>query len=253
MRLVVLLIVAVFVFSPSFSQVIDTTLFEQADSIHHTYEKEIIYNAPVDSSAVDVRDFSDSKLQSLKEDPDMNYRQPPTIAESLWDRFWMWVGELLQSIFDNAIHTNWGRVIVYAIGIALLIVIVMMILKVNAFRVLYGAEGSKLKAGVLDENIHEMNFEKLIQEAITTQDYRKGIRLLFLYALKVLSDKHLINWESGKTNNEYVSELKQPELKTGLNELSFYFDYAWYGNFNISEEMFTKVQRIFVNWKEKID
>jgi hypothetical protein len=215
-------------------------------------EAEINYNAPPDSAVLEARSFDNEKLESLKADPDMDYKQPPTIAESLWDRLWIWLTELINSIFNGAVYTNWGRVIVYVIGLVMLVVIIMMVLKVNAFKVLYSAEGSKVNSLVLDENIHEMNFDQLIQEATKSQDYRKGIRLLFLYALKLLSDKHLINWESGKTNHEYVNELQQKDLKIGLNELSFYFDYAWYGNFNISLDMFNKAQNLFSSWKAKI-
>lgn len=255
MRLFILLLFILMVSQTGFSQVIDTTVVEEADSIYQAVEEsenERLFNAPSDTSNVEVRQFDQQKLSSLKEDPDMDYRQPPTIAESLWDRFWTWVGELIESLFKRAVYTNWGRVLVYALGIALLVVLIMMILKVNAFKVLYSAQGSKLNATVLDENIHEMDFDKLIQEAVSSQDYRKGIRLLFLQALKILSDRHLINWESGKTNHEYVNELQSKELKTGLNELSFYFDYAWYGNFNISADLFNKVQSIFSSWKTKI-
>lgn len=182
----------------------------------------------------------------------MNYKRPPTAAESLWDRFWMWIAQLISKMFRTAVDTNWGRLIVYAIGLILLVVLVMLILKVNAFKVLYSGEGNTKKYQVLDENIHEMDFEKLVQEALDQQDYRRGIRLLFLYALKLLSDKQLIQWESGKTNHDYVVELEKKELKTGLNELSFYFDYAWYGNFLINRDTFNKVQTTFTDWKRKI-
>jgi hypothetical protein len=77
-------------------------------------------------------------------------------------------------------------------------------------------------------------------------------RLVFLHALKILSDKHLIDFNPGKTNHDYVEELSSSDLKTGLNELSFYFDYAWYGNFSISEDQFLKIKNVFSDWKNKV-
>lgn len=103
------------------------------------------------------------------------------------------------------------------------------------------------------ENIHEMDFEKLIQEATARQDFRQGTRLILLYALRLLSDQHLIQWEAGKTNHDYVNEIEAQELKTGLNEISFYFDYAWYGNFTVSPEAFEKVQATFDAWRQKLN
>jgi hypothetical protein len=49
-----------------------------------------------------------------------------------------------------------------------------------------------------------------------------------------------------------VGELGKGELRNGLNELSFYFDYAWYGNFAINRDTFGKAQDTFVDWKSKL-
>jgi hypothetical protein len=237
------------------TQLADTVAVEAegaSESDDEESYEDIHYRAAPDSLIIQKRSFNEEKVDRLKSDPDLDYKQPPTVAESLWDRFWAWIGQLLDGMFDQAVNTNWGRVIVYIVGLALFIVLIMLILKVNAFKILYSGEGKAQKYQVLDENIHEMDFEKLIAEAIDQQDYRKGIRLLFLYALKLLADKHLIHWEPGKTNHDYVGELSKIELRTGLNELSFYFDYAWYGNFKINHEAFSKVQNTFETWKTKI-
>jgi hypothetical protein len=98
-----------------------------------------------------------------------------------------------------------------------------------------------------------MDFEKLIQETVDKNDFRSATRLIFLFALKLLSEKQLIQWQAGKTNHDYVEELKTGELKTGLNELSFYFDYAWYGHFTISRDQYQKLNGLFHTWKEKIN
>jgi hypothetical protein len=206
-----------------------------------------------DSLIVKKRSFNEEQIQRLKSDPDFNYKLPPTVAESLWDRLLAWLGNLIANMFDKAVNTNWGQALVYIVGLALLVVVIMMLLKVNAFKIFYSGAGATQKYQVLDENIHEMDFEKLVQEAIDKQDYRRGTRLLFLYALKLLADKDLIHWELGKTNRDYVVELSKQELKSGLNDLSYYFDYAWYGNFNISRETFNKVQGTFADWKNKLD
>ncbi len=236
--------------SPDYDPVIyDTTYTTEEED----FETVIIYRAKADSLPVEKRSFKDENLQRLKSDPDLNYKLPPTVAESLWDRFWSWVAQLIDDMFNKAVNTNWGRIIMYAVGLALVIVLIMLVLKVNAFKVFYSGEGSTQKYQVLDENIHEMDFEKLIGEAMDNQDYRRGIRLLFLYALKLLSDKNLIDWQLGKTNHDYVGELTKQELKSGLNELSYYFDYAWYGNFKVNRDTFLKVQVAFTLWKNKLN
>lgn len=206
-----------------------------------------------DSSEITPRSADAEALQKLKSDPALQYKEPPTIAESIWDRFLLWLRQLIASIFESAVTTNWGKLLAYITGIVLVIVLIMMLLKVNAFKVLYSGDGaSGFRYNALDENIHEMDFEKLIEEAIAKSDYRGGVRLVFLYALKMLSDKDHIHWNQGKTNHDYLDELKLAELKPGFSDLNYYFEYAWYGNFKINAEMFNHVLDIFKTWRTNI-
>lgn len=206
-----------------------------------------------DTAEISVRKTDNSTLHALRSDTDLKYKEPPTIAESLWDRFLAWLEQIFESIVDNTVDTDWGRVALYIGGAALLIGLVMTVMKVNAFDLFYSRTGaSTFRHNTLDENIHAMNFEKLIEEAMTKNDYRLGVRLVFLYSLKMLSDKNLIHWDQGKTNHDYLSELKKEDLKEGFHDLNYYFEYTWYGNFRINSEMFSEVQSIFNNWKAKI-
>jgi hypothetical protein len=209
--------------------------------------------APDDSVMIEARNFDGATLNKLKSDGDLQYKEPPTIAESLWDRALLLIKQFLDSLFTGAVSTNWGRVFSYILGLALVIVLIMMIIKVNAFKIFYSGQGvSTIPYHALHEDIHGMDFEKLIQEAIAARDYRKGIRLLFLNSLKMLADKNFIHWEQGKTNHDYLSELTAADLKEGFKELNYYFEYAWYGNFRVNHEMFLKVQLAFTNWRQRI-
>lgn len=225
---------------------------DEYSDFFETEEEAKDYNAAIDSANVDQRKFDANEVEKLKNDQALQYKETPTIAESIWMRFLRWLGELIDSFFQGAVETNWGRVLWWAFGIVVVVAIIMVLLKVDAFKVLYSGEGAKVKYQVIEENIHEMDFEKLIQEAVQQHDYRKGVRLIFLQALKMLADKHFIVWEQGKTNHDYVAELEKGELKTGFNELSFYFEYAWYGNFVVSKEVFVNVQKIFSAWRAKV-
>ena len=206
-----------------------------------------------DSSTIQLRSFDLTKLDQLRKDADFDYKQPPSVAESLWDRFILWLDQLFGWIFRNAVTTNWGRLLLYTLGLGVLIVIVMMLLKVDALRVFYsGADKGSLNYQAFQENIHEMDFEKLIREALEKKEYRLGVRLTFLFSLKLLADKHHLDWRPGKTNHDYLDELQKGELKTGFNELSFYFDYAWYGDFTVNENTYQRVQLIFNDWRKKL-
>jgi hypothetical protein len=166
------------------------------------------FNAPNDATDVLKKEFKRPALRELKNDPQLQYKQPPTVAESLWDRFKLWLYQILEALFEGATLTDVGRILIYTLGLILLIVIILTLLKVNAFKVIFsGADENKINYQVFHENIHEMDFEKLIREAAEKNDFRQGTRLILLYSLKLLSDKHLIQWEAGKTNHDYVNEI----------------------------------------------
>jgi hypothetical protein len=209
--------------------------------------------AAPDSASITQRTFDEEKLDKLRRDAAFDYRQPPSVAESIWDRFLELLGQFLSWLLRNAVTTNWGRLFLYTLGFAVLVAIILMLLKVDALRVLYsGADKGSLNYKAFEENIHDMNFDQLIRESLEKKEYRSGVRLTFLYALKLLSDKHHVDWRPGKTNHEYLEELRAAELKTGFNELSFYFDYAWYGDFSVNENTYQRVRGIFEDWRKKV-
>jgi hypothetical protein len=218
-----------------------------------TSVEEKLTQGAVDSSSVKARLFPQGSVRQLREDESLDYREPPTVAESLWDRFLRYLGEIISDMINSATETSWGQLFSYFLGVVILVVIILLILRVDAFKVLYAANNAPTNQyNVFDENIHEMDFDREIEAAVNLKDYRRGVRLLFLYALKLLSDRNYISWEQGKTNHDYVAEVREETLRKWLHQLSFYFDYAWYGNFVISKQMFEKVNNIFSDWRDRI-
>jgi hypothetical protein len=247
-----LLFVCFFISIASFCQSTDSVDQSEETVIQEDDDEEDSHALP-DTTAITSRTADPETLQKLKSDPELQYKQPPTIAESLWDRFLLWIRQMIGSIFESAVTMNWGKLLAYIVGIVLMVVLIMMLLRVNAFKMFYSGVGSSaFRYNGLDENIHEMDFEKLIEEAVAKKDYRGGVRLLFLYALKILSDKNHIHWDQGKTNHDYIDELKLGELKGGFSDLNYYFEYAWYGNFKVTAETFDHVRDIFKTWKTNI-
>jgi len=233
-----------------FAYAMDSDAVLSSDTIKYEQKKFAGLN---DTLKIETRSFSNSEIDKLKSDPDLDYKEPPTIAESLWDRFKQWLYWFFESLFKEVVTTDLGRIIIYTLVGILLIVVIMMLLNVNAFQVFYaGADQGRQSYQVFHENIHEMDFEKLIKEATEKNELRLATRLIFLHALKLLSDKQLIEFNAGKTNHDYVEELTSPDLKKGLNELSFYFDYAWYGNFAINDSQFQKIKNTFAVWRSKM-
>lgn len=207
----------------------------------------------VDTSRVIPKKFSLEQLEALKADSDLNYADPPTVGQTLWSRFLQWIAKALGSLFRNTTFSGVGKIILYALGMTAFIYVILALLRINPITVFRRGVDVGSPAEALHENIHEMDFEKLIQEATAKNDFRVGTRLVFLYALKILADHHLIDWNPGKTNYEYVQEIQRSDLKDGFADLSTYFEYAWYGNFKVTPEIFNNIRSAFSSWRTKVE
>lgn len=203
-----------------------------------------------DSSRVEVRQMDTEVLTTLKADPDLDYGRSPS-AINLWERFQRWLNSLINSLIGAAVSANWFNILLIILSVVALIYVILRLMKVNV-NMFYTGKQAATPYGVLDEDIHAMDFDKLIQEALQLNEYRLAIRLLFLKSLKLLADKHHILWQPGKTNHDYLNELSAQNLKTGFNELNFYFEYAWYGNFTINEALYKKVDTLYNDWKTNV-
>jgi len=224
----------------------------QYDSLRVDEDSLSVVSDQMQSDTVVHRHFEKAKVDELKNDDELTYTLDKATV-SLWDRFWRWFGRAISDLFYETREANWGRFVVYAGMVILLMYVIIKLLKIDALSIFYGRSGkSSISYTVLEENIHEMNFEKLIDEAKQNHDYRLAIRLIFLYSLKMLSDKQHIYWEPGKTNHDYLNEVKAKELKYGLRELNYYFEYSWYGNFTVNASLFTTVNEAFSIWRTKI-
>ncbi|MDL5046745.1 DUF4129 domain-containing protein [Oscillatoria amoena NRMC-F 0135] len=205
---------------------------------------------PSDSSVVMLRNFDEGVIQRLKNDPALRYTQAPAV-QNLWQRFKIWLNRIIDSLLRTAATTDWVSVLIIALALIAIIYVVMRLLKVDPFTLFYKTP-APLKTGAIEEDIHSLDFDSLIREAVAKEQFRLAIRLIFLQALKLLSDHHHVHWRPGKTNHDYLNELTDPQLRTGFNELNFYFEYAWYGNFAINPQLFARVSAIYENWKSAI-
>ncbi|MDO5655622.1 MAG: DUF4129 domain-containing protein [Flavobacteriaceae bacterium] len=108
------------------------------------------------------------------------------------------------------------------------------------------------QATIIDENIHELDFQQLIAEKELQKDYRFAVRYNYLALLKSLSDKKLIEWDPEKTNRDYLTEISNIELKKEFASLTYIFDYVWYGEFDIEQPVYEKFKTQFSTFKNKI-
>ena len=111
---------------------------------------------------------------------------------------------------------------------------------------------TKLQHSEFSENIHELDFEKMIAEAVKKKMYRLAVRLHYLKTLKKLTDKELIHWQINKTNVDYMREMQTKPLHEDFRHLTYWFDHVWYGNFELTSAHFEDIEQHFLTFEKEI-
>nr|WP_315034825.1 DUF4129 domain-containing protein [uncultured Chryseobacterium sp.] len=210
---------------------------------------------PVSETIVYPKEFKEN-VPSRYKGNEFDYSESKP-RESFWEKLLRKIKSILRGIFGETVFTKSGEftttlVRLFAIilvGFLLYFIIRYVLGKEGNF--IFGKKNRKLDLNVeeLHENIHEINFPESILKFEHEKDYRSAVRYQFLFILKKLSDKKQITWNPEKTNKDYVVELKVSRLKNEFSDLSYIFDYVWYGEFNIEEQSYQKFKNQFQAFK----
>ena len=173
-------------------------------------------------------------------------------AKTMWDRFLEWLMWLLDAIFgggEKTKNSGWVALLVRILAFAVIGFVVYVIV-----RSIINKEGlwifgrSRKKIGVQDadaENIHEMDFNTLIEDTKANGNYKLAVRYYYLWLLKKLSTREIIDWHWDKTNTDYLYEIKDSALRSDFEYLSYVYDHSWYGDFPVDGPAFAKAEKAF--------
>ncbi len=203
-----------------------------------------------DSSKVQVRQLNPDEQEKLLDNSDYKYDRVGPAPKSWWERFKEWFWRKVGDIFSSDGGQIGLSIFQYILIAAVIIAIVLLVLKNDIRAVFYGKSASvAIDFKEFNEDIHKINFDELIADAINKMDYRKAVRLHFLKLLKELTDKNLISWQIDKTNNDYSMELSNSKFSSKFKELALMYEYIWYGDFQLDENNFKSSINKFKEFK----
>ncbi len=202
-----------------------------------------------------VLHFDMETIEELKSDEDFNYIEIEQ-TENLWTRFKNWVNQLWSQLIEwlfgvTEIKGFWGTVLSllpYLIIVGILFLIGWLFMKVNPKDMLL--ESQTLPSVLLTEDeeiIQNQNIDQLIAKTLEQKNYRLAIRYYYLKALKQLTDKDLIDWQSQKTNMDYYRELPNHEIQQQFQVITKLYDFIWYGGFEVDQNTYLQAEKEFKN------
>jgi hypothetical protein len=218
---------------------------DNIDSIKNT--ESVIY----DSIKLNNNHFEKEFQNKYKDNSFIYEVQIP--EKNAWDRFKEWLFKLLNNIFSfknkpKALDNI--DVIIKILAGLLIIFVVYLIIKAILNKEGSWIFGKNSQTTIndyteIEKNIHLIDFKKLIRQAEENKDNRLATRYYYLWVLKKLNEKKIIEWNPEKTNSDYSYEIKNPVLKDNFNYLSYLYNYIWYGEFIITPEIYSNSKKAF--------
>lgn len=204
-----------------------------------------------DTSSVEKIHFDANFKEKYETKPFIYEEKAP--VQSLWDRFEEWFMQWLKRAFDVQDRERASTILDYTINtIAVLLILTVIFLIIKAIlnkegTWIFGGKSDRnlIRYDEIEKNLHLVDFEKLIKESIKSGEHRLSIRYYYLFLLKKMSEKQIIEWDVEKTNSDYLYEIKSPKLKANFEYLSYLYNYMWYGEFDLTLEDFEKAKKAF--------
>jgi hypothetical protein len=156
---------------------------------------------------------------------------------------------------ENMFQAGWFRSLLWIIILGSFIGVVIWYLAASnilIFRRKAKTIAGEETAGEVTDDIFALSYDKEIAAAQAAGNHRLAVRLWYLYMLKELAERKLIDYRFGRTNQHYVSQLSRGPYYRDFFRLTRNFEYTWYGQFDLSAAAYNMMQSDFINFKNSL-
>jgi hypothetical protein len=205
-----------------------------------------------DSTVVHVRRFDAKALEQYKTQADFKYEtaRPEGFDLPAWIEYLL--AKWLAKIFSPHQQLNLLKLLFYGLMVFAALIIILNLMGIDMRSFFTGGSAPIITYGELEENVRKLDLDQLINEAYNNKQWRLAIRYQYLKALRLLTDKELINWQKGKTNMDYYYELKANNLKDVFLDVTGVFENAWYGHHYLNVTDYTRSSSEFERFYSQI-
>lgn len=214
-----------------------------------------------DNTKISPVEISKEDLGKYLSDDKFDYAVAPVEENTWWDAVVNWFYNLFRSFFEWIFGAEEAvgylavflKVLPYILLAILLFLIIRFFIKANTRSLVYHKQNPNLVTLSEEERIIKTeDIQQLIKDALAENNYRLAVRYYYLFILKLLSEKELIDWQLQKTNDDYISELSNNSLKNMFGRVTLLYDHVWYGEFHLDQERYTIAETVFLNLKNSI-
>lgn len=206
-------------------------------------------------------EFSEEAIEKFKQDPEYDYSEA-TAEDNWWTKFKRYI-RLQWNRFLDWLFGDYEAPLLLAIFLdilpylllgLLLVFMLYLFAKLNPGTYIFGAPAQPGIAFSEEEKIiRNRDIKKLIEKAVSKENFRLAVRYHFLYVLQQLSRRDLVVYDSSKTDEEYGAEIKDATLRSQFKRVNRIYDFVWYGNFETSAEDYRKIKTEYLRTEQLIE
>jgi hypothetical protein len=189
---------------------------------------QLVSGMQTDTSSVQKHDFNESKWKEVTRGIDYsNEKKLPELQKKN------------TKSFNFPAFAGAAKIILYVLVGALLTFLIYRILKMNP-----GVSDKSIKKELIYSEIDEADIanspdlDLLYADAVKSKRYKLAVRVFYMMMIRELSELKLIQWRKEKTNFDYVTELTNHGLYFQFRDVTLLFERIWYGEKEISEQVF---------------
>ena len=156
------------------------------------------------NSDIQIREFDEVKLSDYRQDRSFQYELPTPETEGPFQRFWRGVQEWFANLIGSGTTAAVFDIFIRVLIVVIFIYFIIKIFGIEVTTVFKPSKAQKLPYQVSEEQLHSIDFETEIADAIKEKQWRFVVRLSYLHALKLLADAEWLTVKKGKTNRDYL-------------------------------------------------
>ncbi|MEJ2241931.1 MAG: hypothetical protein P8Y18_07295 [Candidatus Bathyarchaeota archaeon] len=220
----------------------------ETNNYEYTDTTKKIMPANDDEFFVNVRTLENKIFDKYKNDPSFNYDNAQQEPQDWIGKIRNWINQQLAIIRSSKTYSTILDYFYYGLAILAVFLIIRGLIKGDRRGLFFGQKiQSQIKVAESEEDIMQINFDELLSIAIANKDFKLATRYLFLKTLKLLSEKEFIQLKNNKTNHQYLSEIKNDKISEAFSKATSHFEWIWYGDFPVDENVMRKSQDDFNN------
>lgn len=149
---------------------------------------------------------------------------------------------------------DWFRTVLWMVIIGAFIAVLVWFLIASDIK-LFRKKAKQLQSQedvAISDDIFSIDYEQELEKAIANQNYRLGVRLMYLHVLRMFSEKNIIQYKIERTNSDYLLQLFNTSYYKDFFRLTRNFEYVWYGKFDISQAAFEIIRQDHLKIKSQL-